>query len=285
MQKIIFILFLTATLHAQPRYVTTIHPFQQILQEVVGARGTVEAIVPPGASPHTYELRPSNLRNAANALALFYGAEDLDAWATRIPVANRIELLALVPDSLKLELSSEHAHEDHAHHTGIDPHFWPDPVVVKALLPGLVNQLNRLDPAGANLYTKNAAIFAGKLDELQHEIAQQLAGVRGKTVMLSHPFFSYFFYRFQIRLSDEIEKIPGKEPTPRELKMLIDAVHQNQIKAIFYHSQLPDLAARLVAESSGIPLIELDPLGGRPGRVSYFELLRYNAQIVLEALK
>jgi len=280
MQKIIFILLLTATLHAQPRYLTTIHPFQQILQEVVGTRGTVEAIVPPGASPHTYELRPSNMRSASAALALFYGAEDLDAWATHIPVAHRVELLALVPDSLKLELNAAHAH-----HSGIDPHFWPDPLVVKALLPGLVKQLSRVDPAGAEIYTKNAAIFAGKLDELQRQIAQQLAGVRGKTVMLSHPFFSYFFNRFKIRLSDEIEKIPGKEPTPRELKILIDAVHQNQIQAIFYHAQLPDRAARLVAESSRIPLVELDPLGGRPGRISYFELLRYNAQIVLEALK
>lgn len=287
MQKVIFILLLTATLHAQPRYLTTIHPFQQILQEVVGTRGTVEAIVPPGSSPHTYELRPSNMRNASTALALFYGAEDLDAWATRIPVAHRVELLALVPDSLQLELEPEHAHEhgDHAHTTGIDPHFWPDPLVVKALLPGLVKQLSRVDPPGAEIYKQNAAIFAGKLDDLYQQIVQQLAGVRGKTVILSHPFFSYFFYRFQIQLSDLIEKIPGKEPTPRELKNLIDMVHQNRIKAIFYHAQLPDRAARVVAEASGIPLVELDPLGGRPGRISYFELLRYNAQIVLEALK
>jgi zinc transport system substrate-binding protein len=285
---VLLVIFGIRALHAQPRYVTTIHPFQQILQEVVGNRGTVEAIVPPGASPHTYEIRPSNMRTAANALALFYGAKDLDAWATRIPVANRIELFALVPDSLKLELNLEgthKAHHDHVHTTGIDPHFWPDPLVIKAMLPELVTVLSQLDPAGAAIYSKNAAIFAGKLDEIYARIAQQLASVRGTTAMLSHPFFCYFFHRFQIPLVDEIEKIPGKEPTPRELKALIDVIQEHQVKAIFNHAQLPDRAARVIAEASGVPVVELDPLGGRPGRMTYFELLQFNANILLEALK
>lgn len=287
-KKIALILILNLwVLHAQPRYVTTIHPFQQILQEVVGDHGGVEAIVPPGASPHTYEIRPSKMRHVAQSIALFYGAKDLDAWATRFPNSHQIELLTLVPDSLKLALTFEAGHEyheGHIHDSGIDPHFWTDPLAVKAMLPGLVQVLAKLDPAGRVNYEKNAKIFGEKLDEIYLEITRELTDVQGKAVMLSQPFFRYFFYRFQIKLVDVLEKIPGKEPTPRELKGLIEAVQKHQVKAIFNHAQLPDRAAQLVAEASGVPVRELDPLGGSPGRISYFDLLRFNAKILREAL-
>ena len=80
----IFVLLLSFnSAYSQTKYVTTIHPFHEILKNITGARGEVHRILPPGASPHTYELRPSDLRIVATATALFYGSENLDAWALK----------------------------------------------------------------------------------------------------------------------------------------------------------------------------------------------------------
>jgi hypothetical protein len=41
----------------------------------------------------------------------------------------------------------------------------------------------------------------------------------------------------------------------------------------------------VIAEESGLPLYELDPVGGGPGADSYEALLRKNAAVLDEALR
>lgn len=293
---VIWILFSTSAV-SQPQYVTTIHPFKSILEEVVGDRGKVHGLLPPGASPHTYELRPSDARIIESARAIFYGAENLDAWVLKFPNANQVELIKLVDPSALIYFNeptdqprsvARHDHQtgsQHDHSSGVDPHFWTDPLTVKNLLPGLVQKLSLLDPSGAGVFKQNAERFSRQLDSLHYQLKAMLAPVAGSKVMISHPFYQYFFKRYDIHLVGIVETIPGKEPTPRQLKRYIDHVRQHQVRAIFDHIQLPDRAAKLVAEAAGVKICQLDPLGGVVGRQGYDELLLYNARLILEALQ
>jgi zinc transport system substrate-binding protein len=293
-----FILLLTNVAHPQVKYVTTIHPFQEILKSIVGDRGEVHRILPPNASPHTYELRPSDIKMMKAATALFYGSENLDAWALRFENTNRIELLELVDPDFLIYFQSEHHDEandvthdknheiDHHHDaSGVDPHFWTDPLTVKSLLPALTEKLCAVDPEGCDQYRNNSLRFSYQLDSLHIAIEQQLAPIHGSHVMISHPFFQYYFQRYGIELIGTVEKIPGREPTAKELKRLIDEVEQKNVKAIFDHVQLPDRAAKLIAETTGIKVVRLDPLGGVPGRESYRDMLLYNTEIIRGALR
>ena len=85
----IVLVFLLNIGQSQPEYVTTIFPFGEILKSLVKGRGEVTVILPAGASPHTYELKPSELRNIENSLALFYGASNLDNWIKKINHAEK----------------------------------------------------------------------------------------------------------------------------------------------------------------------------------------------------
>jgi len=295
---ILAILLIFSSGRSQTRYVTTIHPFQEIMKSVVKNRGEVYRILPPGASPHTYELRPSDIRKVETAAALILGGKNLDEWAFKFQHPNRIELLNLIPADyllhLEFESQDEHQHakhekvvasQHHHHRGGIDPHFWTDPLAVKALLPPLVEKLCLIDKEGAETYKKNTAKFSTYLDSLFTVINKKLKPIQGKAVMLSHPFFRYFFNRFGIELVGIVEINPGKEPTPKDIKEMIGLVKDNKVRAIFTHPQLPDRAAQLVAEATGAKVYQLDPIGGVPGRQSYDELLLYNVQVLLEALR
>ncbi len=294
----VILLLCSSMAMTQPQYVTTIHPFTAVIQEIIGDRGKVHGILPPGASPHTYELRPSDVKIIETARAIFYGADNLDGWVLKFPNANQIELITLVaPSALIYFHESQHdqhsaAHRQehqtkagHDHSSGVDPHFWTDPLTVKSLLPGLVQQLSALDPSGTVVFKHNAERFSRQLDSLHQQLQAMLAPVAGSKVMISHPFFQYFFKRYDIHLVGIVEAIPGKEPTPRQLKGYIEQVKQQKVKAIFDHLQLPDRAAKLVAEAAGIKICQLDPLGGVTGRQSYDDLLLYNARLILEALR
>jgi zinc transport system substrate-binding protein len=283
--------------YSQTKYVTTIHPFQEILKNIIGDRGEVYQILPPSASPHTYELRPSDVRLVESSKALFYGSENLDAWALKFQNVNRIELIKLiVKDSLIY--FQEYTQDQkpgvyqkgkeslgHDHSVGIDPHFWTDPLTVQSMLPSLVEKLCALDPDGCETFMQNSKQFSRQLNNLDAKLREMLAPIYGSKVMISHPFFQYFFKRYGIKLIGVIEKNPGREPTPKDIKSLIDQVKHENVKAIFDHTQLPDRAAKILAESTGIKCYHLDPVGGVPGRQSYEELLLYNAKIILEALR
>jgi hypothetical protein len=41
----------------------------------------------------------------------------------------------------------------------------------------------------------------------------------------------------------------------------------------------------VIAQEADVPLFELDPIGGTPGRDSYEALLRYNADVLEKALR
>ena len=290
---IIFLSF--GYVHSQTKYVTTIHPFQEILKNIIGARGEVHCILPPGASPHTYELRPSDIQQVTDAKALFFGSENLDIWALKFKKTYHIELIKLVAEDSLIYFEEEptdhhdQAGEDkktHHHHAlGIDPHFWTDPLTVKTMLPTLAKKLCALDPEGCEIFRQNSKEIFNQLDGLHSKIEKMLKPVLNSKVMISHPFFQYFFKRYGIELVGIIETSPGREPTPKEIKGLIDQIKHENVKAIFSHIQLPDRAAKIIAESTGIKVYQLDPIGGVHGRESYDELLLYNANIILETLR
>lgn len=280
-KKISLLVFLfQLTNAAQPEYVTTIHPFKEIIQRVVGEWGKVICLLSPGSSPHTFYISPSEVKVIESADALFYCAKNLDEWAIRYNNPNKIELLSLLPvDSLLNIFTISNRN------VGLDPHFWTDPVLVKIMLPQLAAKLCSIDPDGCKIYKANAEEFSVELELIYREINKNLKQVNKRTVILSHPFFQYFLKRFNFKLAGIIEPIPGKEPTPKELKVLIDIVFKNGVKAIFTHIQLPDNAAHLLSESTGIKVRTLDPVGGVEGRNSYNEILMYNTSIILKALR
>jgi ABC-type Zn uptake system ZnuABC Zn-binding protein ZnuA len=65
----------------------------------------------------------------------------------------------------------------------------------------------------------------------------------------------------------------------------VNTVRQTGADAILILPQLPDRAARAVSETLGIPLIELDPIGGGVRRTTYEDLILYNVHALQQALR
>jgi zinc transport system substrate-binding protein len=266
---------------AGPRIVVTGHPLAAILREIAGDRAEIVNLVPPGASPHTFEPRPSDLAAVERATALFYVAPTLDGWAARLPAREKVEVLALVPRELRLPDLEEHAGE----RVTDDPHFWTDPLLVRAAAPALVAALSRLDPPGAAAYRRGGADFERRLERLHEDIARQLAPLRGRAVVLLHASFQYMLARYGLVLAAVVEPSPGKEPTVRDLQGIIRRMREQDVRAVFGEPQLPRRPVDVLAEAAGVRASVLDPLGGVEGRRTYAELIQYNVRALLEALR
>lgn len=273
-------------LHGAPQaaIVVTIHPLQSILAELVPAGYGVQALLQPGTSPHTYEPRPSDARAAEAARGLFYIAPDIDGWAANMPAARAVATSEWIPDHLALHWEEQEKGHDHAH-GGVNTHYWGDPLLVEEMLPQFEQTLLRMFPGEESQVRDRVQQFRQSLQQLDKELSNLLAPLRGKRVVLFHPSWNYFLRRYGIEVAGVVEPTGGKEMSPKYLKNLIDALKRQQVDAIFTEPQLSRRAAEVVAESGPWPLAELDPMGGLPGRESYRDLLLYNAKVLREALQ
>ena len=118
-----------------PRVMTDIAPVHSLASIVMQNVGTPDVLLPPGASPHDFALKPSDARNVSQADLIVWIGEDFTPWLERAigalaPDARSLQLID-VPGTFTLpyrkgpvfgaEAAHDHAHgEKHGH--GHDKH-------------------------------------------------------------------------------------------------------------------------------------------------------------------
>ena len=107
------------------RVVVSILPIANIVYNIGGDRIDLDAIMPPGADPHTFEPRPSDAVKLSQADLIFVNGMHLDETTLRLAEANLkdgaeiIELAAAVASPDELIYGQEH---HHGHAAGEDDH-------------------------------------------------------------------------------------------------------------------------------------------------------------------
>ena len=278
----------------QPHYVVTLPVLASIVAPVAEGRATTRTVLSAGDSPHTFEPRPSTVRAVRQSQALFYGADVLDGWAANMQAPRSHALLDLVPAQYVHSFPEEESHQPlqgaashdttHSHGAGtLDPHFWLDPLAVRALVPPLADTLCTADPEGCSTYQSNAEALTDSLQALHRELEEVLAPVRDRPFMASQPFLNYFVRRYGLSQVAVVETSPAHEPSARRIHQLTQRAQAADVRAVVYQRQLPATAAQAVAEGAGLPMVALDPLGGADAD-TYMALMRHNARMLREAL-
>src|SRR5712691_1931950 len=62
----------------------TIFPLYDLVRQVAGSGVEVVLLVPPGASPHTFAVKPGTVRALTGCVAVFTIGHGLDDWVTRL---------------------------------------------------------------------------------------------------------------------------------------------------------------------------------------------------------
>jgi len=267
----------------------TIYPFKLIIDELSQQQLNIDVLLPQSVDPHTYELVPSDLIKAQQSELFIYCDKNLDGWAAKLEAKNKIQLSDYLPDSLKLTITDpilENPNHSHNHnHTHFDPHFWTDPVTVKAMIDNIVNLLIKHFPEKRIEFIENAEKFKDKLDELNSLVYQKTKLIENKNIFSSHPFYNYFFKRYEFKIVGFLEVSPGQVLSPKEMKEIMDLVKENNVKAIFTNKQHSDRTTKILAESLGIKYYDLDPMGGTDELYDYASIVNHNLKIIEHALK
>jgi len=239
----------------------SIAPQKFFVQQIGGDRVAVQVMVPPGASPATYEPKPRQMAALSRAKVYFaVGVPFEHVWLNKIAAAGPgMTVVATDQGIEKRAMTSDHHHESTADHDeGLDPHIWLSPPLVKIQARTILAALQQADPPQAQIYQTNCDRFVSRLDALDTELRTALAGKQGRRFMVFHPSWGYFAQAYGLeQVPVEVE---GKDPKPGQLAELIEAARRQGIGVIFVQPQFSSKSARLIASAIGGQVAVADPL-------------------------
>jgi zinc transport system substrate-binding protein len=272
-----------------PRVAVSIFPLYDIARRIGGDRLAVDLMLPPGMFDHEFEPRPKDYAHIADARLVVLVGLDLDHWgrklaagaseATIVELAPRLDPLTIPPGVVTLRA----AHEEEP--GSKDPHFWLDPVRMQEACGLLVQEFSRLDPEGARGFRTRAADVKYSIARVHTDIDRRTRRFSRHSIVTFHGSWLYFADRYGLTIAAVVEASPGREPTPAYVRDVLIAAKTAGASALFSEPQLSRRAAELISQEAGLPLFELDALGGTAGRDSYEALLRYDADVLEAALR
>ena len=241
----------------------SIVPQKYFVQQIGKDLVEVQAMVQPGASPATYEPSPKQMAALSKTKIYFsIGVPFEKAWLGKITAANPDMRVVHTDQGIeKLAMADQHHHHDghhpeehhdevhhdkeHHEHTGLDPHIWLSPPLVKVQAATILAALQEADPAHQSIYEANFNAFIDRIDQLDAELKKIFKGKKGRQFMVFHPAWGYFADTYGLKqLPIEIE---GKNPKPAQLKDLILHARENGIKVVFVQPQFSTKSAKLIA--------------------------------------
>ncbi len=275
------------------RIAASIFPLYDLARRVSGERLEVELVLPPGHTTHSFDPKPKDVARLAEANLVFAVGLGLDQWLEGIVKsagggrARIFELGPLLDPILVPEPILKAAEGDlgGAHRDVIDPHFWTDPVRMQRATDLVVDALRNLDPEEAPGYRQRGEEVKRALAQLHEETARRAGSWRKRTIVTFHGSFFYFAERYRLEVAAVIEPVPGREPTARYLAETMETIRKSGAPALFSEPQFDRALAQGFAQETGLPLLQLDPVGGSAGVESYEKMLRHNVDVLEQVLR
>ena len=257
---------------AQVTVLTSIKPLQLIAAAVQDGVGTPDVLLPPGASPHHYALRPSDVRKVAAVDLVYWVGPDMEGFLPRV-LQGRGKPTVAVQDLPGMHLrrfgedSHSHADEeddhDRDHRPGsLDAHLWLSTVNARVIAQRMASDLASADPANAARYRANAQAFAQRLDALDARLQARVAGIKGKPYFVFHEAFDYFEQAYGLQHAGVFAVAAEVQPGAQHVAAMRARLKEAGKTCVFSEPPMrPRLAETLTA---GLPvkLAELDALGG-----------------------
>ncbi|TZG37023.1 zinc ABC transporter substrate-binding protein ZnuA [Agrobacterium sp. B1(2019)] len=297
---------------AAPDVVVSIKPVHSLVAAIMRGVGEPQLIVDGAASPHTYNLRPSNARKLEKADVVFWVGPGLEAFLEKPleALASKATVVEL-EDAKGLEklpfreggpfeahdhgdeghdTHDGHAEEEGAHdhghdhaeghgdhdHGAYDTHLWLDPANAKAMAQTIETALIAADAGNAATYQANTKKLIDDLDALDAELKETVKPVKDKPFIVFHDAYQYFEHRYGVKTAGSITVSPETLPGADRVKQMQEKVRQLGATCVFAEPQFEPKLISVITEGTAAKSATLDPEAAtlEPGPDLYFKLMR-----------
>jgi zinc/manganese transport system substrate-binding protein len=272
-----------APLHAESRLnvVASFSILGDFVRNVGGDRVNVTTLVGPDGDVHVYTPAPQDAEKVANAKLLIVNGLGLEGWLPRLLQASgsKAPIVVATKGIAPLKLGSD-----------ADPHAWQSVANAKLYVANISDALMAADPADADVFRANAKTYLAKLDVLEREVREAIAGIpEGRRRAIStHDAFGYFAAAYGIEFIAPEGVSTESEPSARDIAGIITQIKISKIPAVFLENiSDPRLIQRIAAETGARigGTLYSDSLTGEKGDApTYIDIVRHNIKTLTSAL-
>ena len=271
----------------QIKAVTTMSILADMVKQVGGDRVEAENIIPIGAGPEDYQPTPADAQKIAAADIVFYNGHGLEEWLADLFTS------AAKPGQPQIAVSEGLQAVDvgSADFKAGNPHFWMSAAYGAKYVEKIRDGLIQIDPGGKDAYTSNADASIKQLLALNDELKQQARTLpeSQRKLVINHDAFPYFADEYGFTIVGSLLGNPESELSAGDLARLVQAMKQQQVKAVFSESQFNPKVTKTLADEAGVQVVAdlyTDTLGdSSSGVTSYIDMLRFDMKTIVDALK
>ncbi|WP_304943171.1 metal ABC transporter solute-binding protein, Zn/Mn family [Vallitalea guaymasensis] len=257
----------------KPVIAVTIVPEKTFVEKVCGDMFDVITLVPAGNSPANYEPTPKEMEQFSNA-KLYFSIGVPTEQANILSKATDMKDMKII--KLQDEVAQAYSPREFAPGK-IDPHIWLSPKRVKTMVESIVREVSSFDPDNKDVYKENGEKYIAELDKLDKDIQESLKDIENRKFIVFHPAFGYLADDYNLQMY-ALEK-NGKDATPQSLKEMIDLAKAENIKAIFYQSEISSKQAQSFADEISGKTVQLSPLA--PNYIENIEnIIQYLTEVM-----
>ncbi|MBI6151990.1 zinc ABC transporter substrate-binding protein ZnuA [Serratia surfactantfaciens] len=263
---------------ASAAVVTSIRPLGFIAAAIADGVTPTEVLLPDGASPHDFALRPSDIQRLRSADLVLWVGPDMEAFLTKalVPIsADRklaiSELPAVKPLLMKGEDDDDHDHageahnhadDDHGHHHGeYNMHVWLSPEVAKVTAIAIHDRLLELMPQNKDKLDANLRQFENLLTQTDKNVGNMLTPVQGKGYFVFHDAYGYFEKHYGLSPLGHFTVNPEIQPGAQRLHQIRTQLVEQKAVCVFAEPQFRPAVINAVAKGTKVRSGTLDPLG------------------------
>jgi len=226
---------------------TTLLPYAGIIENIGKEKVIVTVLVPPGAEPHTYEPKPSQLKEISKSIAYFKVGTAIEFEVLYLGKIVKLNRSMKVYDTSKGVDPIEN-----------DPHIWNSLKNIKTISLNILNGLCEVDKKNEKFYKENYEVYIKKIEDAHNKISQELKDKAGKQFIVFHPAFGYFARDYG--LTQIPVQLGESEPGPKDIKNLIKIAREKKIKVVITEPQFSPKTAKIIARAIDGKVVSIDPL-------------------------
>lgn len=281
-----------STAHAD--VVTSIRPLGFIAAAITEGVTDVKILLPDGASPHDYSLKPSDLEKIKTADLFIWVGSDMETFLEKplaqlpiqkqIALTNNPDIKALLlkssDESTTVNNKNAHSHHHdalHNHHSHGDynMHIWLSPQIARFAANIIHHKLVALYPKYKKQLDVNLRKFDEKLTQTDKNIAKMLQSVGDKRYFVFHDAYGYFEKRYHLASLGYFTINPIIQPGAQRLFQIRTMLVQKKAVCVFAEPQFRPAVIKAVIKDTDVRMGTLDPLGSgiELNKDSYVEFL------------
>lgn len=229
----------------------TIEPLRYFAQSIVGDRFIIEAMVPKGSSPETYEPSAKQMINLSHSdLYIKVGSIGFErTWM------KRLERNA--PHSIVVD-SSEGIDPAESVNGIADPHTWMSCANAIVIARNIYNAVAAIDAADSLYFKGNLERLIAGIEKTDAEIRAALTKETPRAFLIYHPTLTYYARDYGLRQIPIEEE--GREPSAQQMKDVIKEAKECGVRTFFIQKEFSSRSTDVILQNVGARKEVINPL-------------------------